>query len=237
MKTEKKRWHPSPSLVVLTTAVMVIAVTILLGWLNARRYRVNARVEIADPAVTLEVPTRSASLNTTGLPDSEVARMAMRVREATGLLMGLSVLAVSEQMSNRTPLSVNSLVSLMSQRRLLPPGINHSSAKGVLESDRSMISLRYRPQPIGLEVVSVGRESLDGPPVIVRLITGGDDNSSSALLVAKKIEGVALPRLFAPLNEIAALGWSIEPLRERSFAQQEIDQLNNWARQYAATGK
>jgi hypothetical protein len=237
MKIDKKRWRPSPVLVVLSTAVIVISVTMLLGWLNARRYRVNAHVEIAEPISTLEVTAPSASANALTLPDGEVARLAMRVREAAGLLMGLCVLATSEQMSNRNPASVDALVSLMSQRNLFPPGINQTSAKGVLSSDHATIYVRYRSWPFGMEVVSIGRAKLDGPALIARLVAGSDDNSAVVLLMAKRFEEITLPQPFAPLAEIAALNWSIEPLRERSFAQQEIEQLDAWAKQYATSGR
>jgi hypothetical protein len=226
MKSEKKRWRPSPALVTLTTALVVIAVTMLLGWFNARRYRVNARVEIAEPVTSPENSASPASTIASTLPDGEVARTAERIREATGLLMGLTVLAVTEQMSDRIPTKVEALLNLMAERDLLSPGVNQTLIKGALTSDRATIYVRYRSVPFGVEVVSVGREKIDGPAVIARLVTGGADDSGAALFVAKKIEGVTAPRPFASLTEIAALNWSVESLRERSFNPQEIDQLN-----------
>jgi hypothetical protein len=234
MKTGRKRWRPPPPVVVLTTAIILIAGMMLLGWLNARRYRVNALVEIADPAVSTDVMISPASLNIPGLPDGEVARMAVRVREATGLLMGLTVLALSEQMHNRDPANAEALLSLMTKRNLFPHGISHDLSKAVLESDRATIYIRFRSLPLGIEVLSIGRKMLDGPAVIARLVTGGQDDSAAVLLVAKKIEGVEIPNAFASLTEIAGLNWSIEPLRERAITSQESDELNNWARKYAA---
>src|SRR5262249_44775058 len=112
MKTDIKRWRPSPPFVVVTTAIVVIASIILLGWLNARNYRVKARVEIADPAIDVSAAASSVPSNVSGLPDGEVARTAARVREATGLLMGLAMLAVNEQMNNQRLLNVESLITL-----------------------------------------------------------------------------------------------------------------------------
>src|SRR5262249_43477518 len=237
MKTEKNRWRPSPALVVMITALIVVAGPLLVGWLSARRYRVTARVEITDPAPFLERPISQPLTNDAFLPDGEVARLASRVPEATGLLMGLTMLAVSEQMSGRHPASAESLTTLMAARGLFPPGLTQTSAKGVLASERATIYVRYRAVPFGIEAVSVGREKTDGPAVIARLVTGGVEDSGAALLVAKKVENITMPRPFAPMTEIAALGWSVETLRERSFAPQEIDQLNEWAKQYAGTSK
>jgi hypothetical protein len=59
MKSEKKGWRPSPMVVVLTTAAIVIIVTMALGWLNARHYRTNARVEIGEPAGAIEASAPS----------------------------------------------------------------------------------------------------------------------------------------------------------------------------------
>jgi hypothetical protein len=236
VRTEKKFWRPSPAVITLTTAVAVIAMTMLIGWLNARRYRVNARVEIGGPIAVNEEPTSLAP--TTSLPpDGEVARLAERIREATGLLMGLTVLAVTEQMNNRSLANTDGLIALMSQHRLFPPQVNTTSTKGVLASSRATICLRYRAQPLGIEIVSVGRNALDGPAVIVRMDASGTDDSGAVLLVAKRRENVALPEAFTPLSKMTSLNWSIEPLRERSFDPQEVDQLHRWTAQHAANGK
>jgi hypothetical protein len=236
MKTKKKKWRPSPPLIVTLTAIVVIAGMLLAGWLNARRYRVKARVEIAEPAMENQTAQASASGNTISLPDGEVAKTAARVREATGLLMGLAMIAVTEQMNNRSPVSADALVELMIKHNLFPPGVRQTFAKGALVSDRATIYLRYRPAPLGIEVVSIGSEQTNGPSVIARLEAGGDDNSGTALLIAKKADA-AIPEPFASLSQTIMAGWSVEPLRERSFTPEEVEQLNTWTRQYAAMGK
>jgi hypothetical protein len=235
MKTEK-RWRPSPPVIVTLTALIVIAGMLLAGWLNTRRYRVKARVEIAEPAIELQSSQSSPNGTAAELPDGEVARTALRVREATGLLMGLTMLAVNEQMSNRSPVNVDALLILMAKRTLLPPGIQQTSAQGTLVSDRATISVRYRPVPLGIEVVSLSNERTYGPAVIARLAADGDDKSGAVLLIAKKAEA-PIPAPFASLSQIIATGWNVEPLRERSFAAGEIEQLNAWAQQYGITNR
>jgi hypothetical protein len=210
---------------------------LLIGWLSARRYRVTARVEIAGPAPPLERSISQTPAPGAFLTDGEVARTATRIREASGLLMGLTILALSEQMNNRSATRVESLIELLARRGLLPPGISLMSANGALVSDRATIYVRYRPLPLGVEVVSIGREKMDGPAVIVRLGTGEDGDSGAALFVAKRVEGVPTPRPFVPTTEIAASGWSVEPLRERYFDPQEMNQLREWAKRYATTGE
>lgn len=237
MKMDNKRRRPSPLFVVLTTAAVVIIATTLLGWLNARSHRVRARVEIADPVIDNREAKSSIPRDSSSLPDGEVSRMAIRVRESTGLLMVLATLAVSEQMNNRNHPEVDSLVRLMAARNLIPPGINQSPTSAVLSSEHAAIHIRYRPQPLGIEVVSIGREKIDGPALITRLTVGGDDTTGALLLIARKTQDTTLPVAFASVAQVTALNWSVEPLRERSFTPQEVEQLNIWANQYGATNK
>ena len=236
MKSEKKKWRLSPPLIVVLTAVIVVAGILFAGWLNARRYRVKARVEIGEPAIEMQSVRSTNAGSSISLPDGEIAKTAVRVREVTGLLMGLATLAVTEQMSNHSPANANALVGLMAKRNLLPPGIRQTPGEGALISDRATIFARYRSTPLGIEIVSIGGERTDGPAIIVRLAAGGDDNSGAVLLIARKAEA-PIPTPFAPISQILAIGWSVEPLRERSFTPEEIEQLNAWTRQYAATGK
>jgi hypothetical protein len=237
MKSEKRHWRPSPMVVVLTTATLVVVATMALGWLNARRYRTNARVEIGATAGIIEVSVPYKSANAGILADGEVARMAVRVRDAAGLLMGLAMLAVSEQLNNRNHVNVDSLLGLMATRNLIPPGISQSTANGTLASDRATIYVRYRSQPLGIEVVSIGKERIDGPAIIARLAAGGDDSTGALLFIARKNQDVALPAAFASIAQVAALNWSVEPLRGGSLTTQEIERLGVWAKQYAATNK
>jgi hypothetical protein len=236
MRSEKK-WRPSSPLIVALTVVIVIAGMLCTGWLNARRYRLNARVEIAEPALEPQTPQASAVTTTAKLlPDGEVARTAIRVREATGLVMGLAMLAITEQMNARSPANADALIELMAKRNLLPPSIRQTSTEGVLISGYATIYVRYRPAPFGIEVVSIGGERADGPAIIARLAAGSDDDSGAVLLLARKAEA-PIPAPFALISQILALGWNVEPLRERSFTAEEIERLNAWTRQYAATGK
>ena len=147
------------------------------------------------------------------------------------------MLAVSEQMNDRNPVNVDNLIGLMAARNLVPLGIGRSSAKGALVSDRATIYFRYRSQPLGIEVVSIGKDRIDGPAIIARLAAGGDDNSSALLFIARKTQDITLPAAFASIAQVAALNWSVEPLREGSFTPQEIERLNAWAKQYGASSK
>jgi len=228
MRATKKRWRPAPFLVVSATALSVIAFMVCSSWLSARRNRINARVEIADPLVEAAAAQSQPIQAAPVLPDGEVERTAARVREVSAMVTGLTLLAVNEAIASRPAPTVQSLTDRFVARGLLPPGIRRHAANGVLESERGLIYVRYRPEPIAIEVVSIGRLPLDGPAIIGRLATGTDEDSGAALFISGRINGAPLPEPFAPTAQVAAMGWSVEPLRERTFAPQELEQVNAW---------
>lgn len=230
-----KRWRPAPLVVVLATTALTLTALLGIGWLNARRYRVNARVEIADPVIAGRAETQAVKVQPGALPNGEVERMALRVRELSGLLYGLTLLAVTEQMHRRQIGSVQALLQLLAQRNLLPPGMQAQPGAGACTTAHATLYARYRPQPLGLEVVSVGHERLDGPALIGRLSAEGIEQTGVLLLIAKSSANENIPAPFAPLEEVISLGWQMEPLRERAGATTEGDRLQQWAQQYAAS--
>ena len=230
MKKTKRQWWPSPLLVVFATALCVIAFMAFSNLLSARRSRINARVEIADPVVETAAVQSQAIPAAPALPDGEVERIAARVREVSAMVTGLTLLAVTEAIARRPAPTVQSLTDRFVARGLVPPGITRHAANGVLESERGLIYVRYRPEPLAIEVVSIGRAPLDGPAIIGRLATGTDEESGAALFIAGRINGAPLPEPFAPSAQVAAMGWSAEPLRERTFSPEELEQVNAWLR-------
>ena len=110
MSRTKSRWHPSPLLVTGTTTCLVILFVLMLNWLAARRNRVTARVEIAAPVVEAANEKTKAGASIQNLPDGEVERTALRVREASALVIGLTLFAVSEGLQRRPVTRVESLL-------------------------------------------------------------------------------------------------------------------------------
>lgn len=157
------------------------------------------------------------------LPDGEVERTAARVREVSALVLGLTLLAVQEAIAGHTVPSSEALTDRFVTRQLLPPMIRVSSARAVLESDTAVLYIRYRVEPLALEVVSLGRTPEDGAPIIGRIVTGSDEHS--ALFIARQIKGATLPDPFLPAAQVIVLNWSVEPWRERAFAPQELEQI------------
>lgn len=223
----RKRPRPSPALIAIATSACLILLLAAFGWISARRNRFTARVEIADPMIKTAQPKTKLDPAMPLLPDGEVERTAVRVREVSALVTGLALFVVNEGLARRNPASVEVLVSRFIERGLLPPGIAQH-AGGVLSSGNAVLYIRYRPEPLAVEVVSLGRERLDGPAILGRIITGEGEAGESSLFLARDLGAVPLPAPFLPSSQIAAMNWSVEPLRERLPAPEEWLQIYAW---------
>lgn len=235
MKVSRKSWRPAPALVVSVTAVCVIALVFTVNWLSARRQRFTANVEIADPLVERTGSAASPVAKTVRtLPDGEIERTALRVREVSALVTGLTLFTIREELHRRPVLTMEALLERFQSYHLLPPGISAQTAPGVLASENATLYLRFRPEPFALEMVSLGRTPLDGPAIIGRILTGNGTEAEASLFLARSSETVTLPRPFAPMPEMIAQHWIAEPLRERNFTEPELAQLNAWLRTQSA---
>jgi hypothetical protein len=225
MKYAAHHWLRQPHVIVLVTAFAVAGGLILLRWIAARRQQVTARVEVAAPQIEDAAHKASASPLPRALPNGEVERTAARVREVSALVMGLTLLAVQDAIAGHPAPSSEALTERFVARQLLPPTIRQSSVRAVLESETAVLYVRYRVEPLALEVVSLGRTPDDGAPIIGRIVTGRDEHS--ALFIARQSNGATLPDPFLPAAQVIALNWSAEPWRERAFASQELEQMQH----------
>jgi hypothetical protein len=104
------------------------------------------------------------------------------------------------------------LLAGVTTQNLLPPGVTLTQS-GVLVSQYGTLSIRYRPAPLGIEVVSAGHRPEDGPALIVRIPDELSDKGEARLFIAGSLSDVRIPAPFAPSAEVIALGWAPETLR------------------------
>ncbi len=209
-------WKVSPVIVVGLTAALVVIAPFAI------RIALNARATTVDPRVTLDsakLPT-AAGLTTgarqpgvVSVMDGEVSRTADRIGEATALALASSLYAATEQIKGRAPRSVRDLLTCLVTQNLLPPGLALTQTEGTITSTYGSISVRYRPVPLGIEVVSLGHKPADGPALIVRVPDEAAEKGEARLYIANRLTGMRIPAPFAPAAEVIALGWSPEPLR------------------------
>ena len=209
-------WKVSPAIVAgLTAALVVIAPFAIRIALNARATTVDPRVTLdsARPLIEAKIANELRQASVVSVIDGEVSRTADRIGEATALALASSLYAATEQIKGRTPRSVRDLLSGLAARNLLQPGLAITQTNGTLTSTYGSISVRYRPMPLGIEVVALGREPADGPALMVRVPDEAAEKGEAKLYIANRLNGVGIPAPFAPAAEVIASGWSPERLR------------------------
>jgi len=148
--------------------------------------------------------------------EGEVSRTEERIREVTALALSVSLFAATESLSHRLPASDRALLSGVQKAGLLPPGMQLVENPGLVSSERGTLHVRYRPEPLGIEVVSIGRERTDGPVLLLRMpsmIAGKDETRDVVLYMATRLDEITVPQPFASEAQIITLGFAPEPLR------------------------
>lgn len=209
------RWKLSPTPVVCSTALLVIALSFAAGYVGSGAKTVDPRVTLdsASPLIEAKSPAKPPQTTVVSVMEGEVARTADRIAEATALALSASLYAATEQLKGRAPRSVRDLVAGLAAANLLPPGLQLTQAEGTLAAPRGTLSVRYRPAPLGVEIVALGREPADGPALIVRVPDENAEKGEARLFLANRLREVNVPAPFAPAAEVIAAGWSPEPLR------------------------
>jgi hypothetical protein len=182
----------------------------------------SSRTSAVDPRVTLQQEQVSqdrssapsqAALRFASAMDGEVAHTADRIAEATTTAFSSGVYMASAGLKGRLPRDVQSLMAGLAQNSLLPPGLVATESAGTFASAWGSLSVRYRPAPLGVEVISIASKPEYGPALIVRLPDEISDQGEASLYVSNRLQGVTVPAPFAPAAEVIALGWNPERLR------------------------
>jgi hypothetical protein len=188
----------------------IVAATLTTSYFRLRAIDPHVTMEFGEVASGKQAPSRQTVIATT--IDGEVARTAERIGEATALALSASLYAANEQIKGRAPRATRDLLDGIAAQKLLPPGLAFTQG-GALVSAYGSLSIRYRPAPLGVEVVSVGHKPADGPSLIVRIPDELSDKGETKLFIARSLSDVKIPTPFAPAAEVIALGWSPEILR------------------------
>lgn len=148
--------------------------------------------------------------------EGEVSRTEERIREATALALAASLFTATESLAHRLPASDRALLSGVQKAGLLPPGMKLIDNSVLVSSERGTLRVRYNPEPLFIEVVSIGRERTDGPVLLLRvpsMTAGKDETREVVLYMATRLDEITIPQPFASEAQIIALGFIPEPLR------------------------
>ena len=212
----------------IVTAIALLTALMLTNVLAPRN------VPSVDPTVSIELPKTegSSSIRTVGtsarLPDDgEVYRTADRLREASALALAATLYAATQQAERRSAGNVDSIISALRSLELLPPGITPGTARMLL-SDLSTIQVRFRPQPLAIEVLSFPRAASDGPALMVRLPGSGNDGDRDSIFFAERLGAVSPPAPFASTLECVRAGWIDQPIHQADTPEEQQQELRRW---------
>jgi hypothetical protein len=201
----------------LPLVITGIMITLIVGTrlistaLPDRTGSVDPRVTLTDNEARqiLERRQRQQRRAFISVAEGEVSRTEERIRETTALGLATSLLAAKESLSQRIPPTADALLAGVNLAHLLPPGIHVTDRSGFVSSARSDLQIRYQPESLEIEIVSIGKERLDGPALIFRLPQSGDPQ----LFIATRLDEITIPKPFASEAEIIVSGFTPEPFR------------------------
>ena len=211
----RDRQHNRQLLIVGVIVALITGVRLLSMALPERTGTVDPRINLTQDQAR-RIAERQWSQQARAFiaaADGEVSRTEERIREATALATAAGLFAARESLSRRTPATVSDLLAGINSAGLMPPSIRQLPGQGEATSLHGTLSLRYRPEPLGIEVISLGKDRLDGPAVLVRVPDVDASDTGASLFLATRLDEITVPAPFAPAAEVVALGFAREPLR------------------------
>ena len=210
--------HKLPLITTAVVVTLIMATRFISSVLTNDIGGVDPRITLPPNQVQeiLERQRRQQVQAFLSVSEGEVARTEERIREATALALAASLFAATEALSHRIPASDLALLSGVEKAGLLPPGMRLIDNSVLITSERGALRVRYRPEPLCIEVVSIGRERTDGPALLLRvpsMIAGKDETRDVVLYMATRLDEITIPQPFASEAQIIALGFAPEPLR------------------------
>lgn len=215
----------SPLLVAVVVAVLVVFVLSFAGYVR--------RGGFWSPEVEARVLTRSKALDSGDQGSNgqrvfafqgEVYSDAERLREAAALAVGSMLLATQRKLDHAPISTVEALLRAMASDGLLPADMVLDQSGRSVTSKYSAYYVRYQSDPLGVEIVSIGKGSLSGPALLVRL--PDDEFSQNALtyyVAPKTGSGVTVPVAFAAPAQIITAGWQPVTFKSNGVSLDEAE--------------
>lgn len=201
----RERGNIWPVICVIAVALLVVILPFLIRHRQAsgRMATVDAQVSIADgsndPATSRDPPAYR-------WPDSEVPRAAERLRDVTAVAIAASTYVVEGAMKDRTPHDAGEIAAGIAQRQLIPSEWL-TNQSGVLQTAHGTLHLRYSPNTLSIEVISMPNSRADGPAILVRTPDDENTNVGPRYFESRQVDGILYPNPFAPIPEVISAGW------------------------------
>jgi len=157
----------------------------------------------------------------------EVYDQAEQIRQSGALAIGATLLAANRSLDGKPIQTVESLISGVVELDLLPPGLVNDVGRKSVSSDYAVFYIRYRAEPLGVEVVSVGRRAGEGVAIVVRLPDDGfSENALTYYMIPK--DGLQVPGAFTPAAQLIASGWRPETFKASELSPQDRESAKEW---------
>ncbi len=211
---EKSKFVGSPLFNVLLMLTLMLSVSAFFRFLEWRRMNAQTQIQIND-SENAAGEEKSKNKSVAQSPDifgGEVVDTSRRLREtgALGFAVSLSILDEAQK-RRQIPGSIKGLINAVVTRDLMPPGL--SVENGEIRSASSVIYIRYQPEPLQFEFISIPTEARLGPTLMLRFPLTSADGKNIAYFQSAKVENVNLPAPFAPAHEVIRGGWTLEAWR------------------------
>lgn len=210
----RERGNIWPVICVIAVALVVLILPLVIRHRQAsgRMANVDAQVSIGDAR---NEPVSGRDSPGYRWPDSEVPRTAERLRDVTAVAIAASTYVAQGEMTGRTPHDSREIVLGIAKRRLIPPEWL-TTQSGVLQTTHGTLHVRYSPNDLTVEVVSVPSGRSDGPAMLIRIPDNENTAVGSRYFESMQLDRTEYPSLFAPIPEIIRAGW-----RARMFPQNQ----------------
>jgi len=228
-RPQKAALLPAQKRRLLFIAAGALVLTVLLA-----NYLAHRNVPSVDPTVTIVRGHNDDSFNqrstqaTQNLADNgEVYRTAERLREASAVALAAGLYVAGEQVNRRYPQSVDSVIAGLRSAGLLPPGIT-VDGRAMFRSPFARLLLRFKLDPLAIEVIDLPRSREDGPALIVRIPGSGPDGEGGSVFIADRLGDINLPSPFASISDCVRAGWIDQPINQAETPLEQQQQLRAW---------
>jgi hypothetical protein len=157
----------------------------------------------------------------------EVYEEVEQVRQSAALVMGSTLLAATRSLDRSPFLTVESLQAGLLSESLVPPGLRLDVGGNSFSSQHAVYYVRYRAEPLAVEVLSVAKGRNSGSVVLTRL---PDDqffeNALTYYVVTKGNAG--MPVAFTPPAQLLEAGWRPESFKAADVSAAEKEQQRAW---------
>ena len=228
-RTQTTALAPAQKRTLLIFAGGALILTVMIA-----NYLAPRNVPSVDPTVSLERAQDDGSSNTRtanvspNLPDDgEVYRTAERLREASAVALAAGLYVAGEQVNRHYPQSADSVITGVRSAGLLPPGIT-VGGRALLLSPFGRLQLRFRSEPMAIEVIDTPHSREDGPALMVRIPGFGPDGKHGSVFIADRLGDINLPSPFASIADCVRAGWIDQPINQSDTPQEQEQQLRVW---------